>query len=216
MLLPLDPSYIFVIFMLTLGPIKTVPKFFFLTREASPAFRNRVALQSTLLATGVSLFIALIGVYVLGKWRVSLDALRLSGGLILLLSALKVVTNQSPINTEPKNKITIDTPLSASLSLAFSPMATPIIITPYGVVAILFFMSIAKSDDTFKGEVIALIFLMMVLNYVGMLLAKRIMKTLGFPILGLIGWIFAVMQSALAIDVMLSAFKSLGVIKNFS
>jgi len=39
------------------------------------------------------------------------------------------------------------------------------------------------------------------------------MKIVGMPVLRLIGWIFAVMQSALAIDNMLGAFKSLGVIK---
>jgi hypothetical protein len=38
----------------------------------------------------------------------------------------------------------------------------------------------------------------------------------GMPVLRLIGWIFAVMQSALAIDIMLGAFKSLGVIKSIS
>jgi multiple antibiotic resistance protein len=56
----------------------------------------------------------------------------------------------------------------------------------------------------------------MVLNYLGMIFSAPIMNTVGFPILRLIGWIFAVMQSALAIDVMLSAFKSLGLIKNIS
>ncbi len=211
--MPLDSSYIFVIFMLTIGPIKTIPKFFFLTREATPAFRRRAALQSSLLAMGVALFLAFIGVNVLGKWRVSLDGLRLAGGLILLLSALKVVTGQSTDNVGRQQKITAETPVSATLSLAFSPMATPIIITPYGVVAILFFMSLAR-DYASKAEVIGLVLLMMLLNYLGMLAANRIMKTVGFPILKLIGWIFAVMQSALAIDVMIGAFRSLGVIKS--
>jgi multiple antibiotic resistance protein len=211
-----DLSYIFVIFMLTLGPIKTIPKFFALTRQATPAFRQKVAIQSALIALGVCLFIAFIGVNVLGKWQVSLDALRLSGGLILLLSALKVVTVQSSDMVSGKEKVTTETPLSETLALAFSPLTTPIIVTPYGVVAILFFMSIAKENTAFKVQIIGVIFLMMVLNYLGMLFADKIMKTLGFPVLRLIGWIFAVMQSALAIDVMLGAFKSLGLIQKIS
>jgi multiple antibiotic resistance protein len=47
-----------------------------------------------------------------------------------------------------------------------------------------------------------------------MIFADKIMKVVGIAILLLIGWIFAVMQSALAIDIMLRAFKSLGVIKS--
>jgi hypothetical protein len=42
------------------------------------------------------------------------------------------------------------------------------------------------------------------------------MKTVGFPILRLIGWIFAVMQAALAIDIILRTFQSLGVIEKIS
>jgi multiple antibiotic resistance protein len=211
-----DLSYIFVIFMLTLGPIKTIPRFFFLTREATPKFRQRAALQSALLALAVCLFISFIGVNVLAKWRVSLDALKLAGGLILLLNALKVVTARSEPSGGQKAKITAETPLSASMSLAFSPLATPAIVTPYGVVAVLFFMSTGAGDIVFKAKIIGLICLMMVLNYLGMLFSKTIMNTVGFPILQLIGWIFAVMQSALAIDIMLGAFKSLGLLQKVS
>jgi multiple antibiotic resistance protein len=206
-----DLSFVFVIFFVTLGPIKTIPSFFRLTREATPQFRQKAAFQSALIATGVCLFISFIGVNVVGKWGVSLDALRLAGGLILLLSALKVVTMQP--QAIGGQKVTAETPLSATIGLALSPLTTPVIITPYGVVAILFFMVIAKGDMALKSQIIALIFLMMFLNYLGMLFADKILKVIGLPILRLIGWIFAVMQSALAIDVMLEAFKSLGVIK---
>jgi multiple antibiotic resistance protein len=127
-----------------------------------------------------------------------------------------VVTMQSESSGGRKEKITAETPISQTLSLAFSPLTTPVIVTPYGVVAILFFMSIADGNTAFKGQIIGLIFLMMVLNYLGMIFAQPIMNTVGFPILRLIGWIFAVMQSALAIDVMLGAFKSLGLIQRIN
>jgi small neutral amino acid transporter SnatA (MarC family) len=49
-----------------------------------------------------------------------------------------------------------------------------------------------------------------------MFFSDKIMNVVGMPILRLIGWIFAVMQSALAIDIMLGAFQSLGVIKSLN
>jgi multiple antibiotic resistance protein len=209
-----DPSYVFIIFFLTLGPIKTIPAFFRLTMAATPKFRMQAALQAALIATGVCLFIGFVGVNVLGKWKVSLDALRIAGGLILLLSALKVVTMQP--QPSGGTKVTAETPLSATQTLAFSPLTTPVIITPYGVVAILFYMVVSKGDTAYQAQIIGMIFLMMFLNYLGMIFADKIMKTVGFPILRLIGWIFAVMQSALAIDIILRAFMSLGVIKQIS
>ena len=147
----------------------------------------------------------------LAKWNVSLDALKLAGGLILLLSALKVVTMQ-PQPTGGK-KVTADTPIAATIKLAIAPLSTPIIITPYGVVAILFYMVIAKENLGLELQVLGIVLLMMLLNYLGMFFADKIMNIVGMPILRLIGWIFAVMQSALAIDIMLGAFRSLGVVK---
>jgi hypothetical protein len=46
-----------------------------------------------------------------------------------------------------------------------------------------------------------------------MIFAHKIVNVIGLLVLRMIGWIFAIMQSALAIDVMLEAFESLGVIK---
>jgi len=204
-------SYVFTIFFLTLGPIKTIPAFFALTRETSPQFQRKTALQAALISTGLCLFIAFVGKNILGKWGVSLDALRLAGGLILLLSALKVVTMQpQPTGGQKANA---DTPLTATMKMAIAPLSTPIIITPYGVVAILFYMVIVEQSVGLQSQIIGLVFLIMLLNYLGMFFANKIMKVIGMPILRLIGWIFAVMQSALAIDIMLEAFQSLGVIK---
>jgi multiple antibiotic resistance protein len=205
-------SYIFTIFFLTLGPVKTIPAFFGLTREANAAFRKKTALQAALISTGICLFIGFIGRNVLANWGVSLDALKLAGGLILLLSALKVVTMQ-PQPTGGQ-KVTTDTPLSATLKLAIAPLSTPVIVTPYGVVAILFYMAIAKGNAGLQGQILGIMLSIMLLNYLGMIFADKIMQVVGMAVLRLIGWIFAVMQSALAIDIMLRAFKSLGVIKS--
>jgi multiple antibiotic resistance protein len=209
-----DLSYVFTIFFLTLGPVKTIPAFFGLTREASPQFQRKTALQAALISTALCLFIAFIGKNVLGKWGVSLDALKLAGGLILLMSALKVVTMQ-PQPTGGQ-RATVDTPLAATLKLAIAPLATPIIITPYGVVAILFYMVIAEHSMLLQSEIFGIVLFIMLLNYLGMFFANQIMNIVGMPVLRLIGWIFAVMQSALAIDIMLGAFKSLGVIKSIN
>jgi multiple antibiotic resistance protein len=209
-----DLSYVFTIFFLTLGPVKTIPAFFGLTREASPKFQRKTALQAALVSTALCLFIAFIGKNVLGKWGVSLDALKLAGGLILLLCALKVVTMQ-PQPTGGK-KATAETPLTDTIKLAIAPLATPIIITPYGVVALLFYMVIAERSMVLQSEIFGIVLFIMLLNYLGMFFADKIMKVVGMPVLRLIGWIFAVMQSALAIDIMLGAFRSLGVVKSIN
>jgi multiple antibiotic resistance protein len=209
------PSTVFTIFFLTLGPIKTIPVFYNLTREATVRFRQKAALESVLIALVACLLIGFLGRNVLGNWGVSLEALRLAGGLILLINALKIVTLQPPQPTTGK-KITSDAPLSATTALAVSALTIPVIITPYGVVAILVFMIIVKDNLVLQGHIVAQIFLMMLLNYIGMIFASKIMSVIGMSVLRMIGWIFAIMQSALAIDIILDAFYSLGLIKQIS
>lgn len=207
-----DLSYVFTIFFLTLGPVKTIPTFFRLTHEATPQFRRQAALLSTAIATAVCLFIALIGRNILAKWHISPEALKIAGGLILLLSALKVVTMQpQPVRGE---KATADSPLSAAKKLAISPLATPVIVTPYGVVAILFYMFIGKGNHPFEIQVIAMLALIMALNYLGMIFAPQIMQMIGVPALMLIGWVFGIMQATLGIDIILRAFRDLGIVKS--
>lgn len=203
-------SEIFTIFFLTLGPVKTIPAFFALTAQASGEFKKQAALKSALVAIGICIFIALVGLNVLAKWKVSIDALRISGGLMLLLSALDVV-KMKPSSLGAK-KADANTPTSEAIKLALNPLATPVIITPYGVVAILFFMFIANGNIAFQGQIVLMLVLMMLLNYLGMIFADKIMGVIGFPILRLIGWIFSIMQSALAIDIMLTGFKNVSIL----
>ncbi len=110
-------------------------------------------------------------------------------------------------------KVTADTPLKDTIKVAMSSLVAPVIVTSYGVVAILISMVLSQGNLALQAQIVGMIWLMMLLNYLGMLFANPIMDIVGLPVLRLIGWVFAVMQSALAIDVMLEAFKSLGIIK---
>ena len=56
----ITPLFIFTVFMLTLGPIKTVPAFFAMTQGQAPDSARALALQGTTVATAVSIVIALV------------------------------------------------------------------------------------------------------------------------------------------------------------
>jgi multiple antibiotic resistance protein len=203
-------SDLFTIFFLTLGPIKTIPAFYRLTAKATPKFRSHLALRATILATSASLFIAFFGRNTLTKWDVSPQAMQITGGLILFIYALKLITLQ-PQPTGGQ-KAEADSPLSLANSLAISPLTIPSIITPYGVVAILFYMFIARGNHILELQIVGMVLLMMLLNYLAMMFSYKIMGVIGVPALRLIGWIFAIMQASLAIELIIKALRSLGVV----
>ncbi len=196
------PAFIFTIFMLTLGPIKTVPAFFAMTQDQAPAARRKLALEGTLVATVVSLVIALVMTGVAAAWRISPDDLRLAGGILLFAASRETIGQFSRPAAPP-------TPAAPAKRPAVTPLAIPIIITPWGVTAILFFADLAGGDSKMLATVIGILLLIMLLNLVGMLLARQIIAGVGVISFQVVGWIFAVLQAGLAVDAVVTSLRNL-------
>jgi multiple antibiotic resistance protein len=201
--------YIFTIFFLTLGPLKTIPMFDRLTHDATSAYRLRVAGLATLLSTIIVLMLAGVGRNIITNWKVSASALAMTAGLLLLASAFKLLSNFSL----PK-RIQEHPPMSAKdpWELAISPLAIPTIVTPYGLVAILAFMGSAQGRLSLELSIVALLLLIMGLNLVGMLITPLIVRWIGLIPLLIVGWVMATLQAALALQFIFVALRSLQVI----
>jgi multiple antibiotic resistance protein len=87
----ITPLFIFTVFMLTLGPIKTVPAFFAATQNQAPASARSLALQATLVATGVCIVIVVVMRGIAASWRVSPDDLRIAGGILLFAASRQMI-----------------------------------------------------------------------------------------------------------------------------
>ena len=92
---------------------------------------------------------------------------------------------------------------------AVTPLAVPIIITPWGVVAILVFMGLAAGDHLLIASVIGFLLLTMALNLIGMLMARQIIALIGFVTFQIVGWVFAVLQAGLAVEAVVISLRNL-------
>lgn len=203
-------SFIFIIFFLTLGPLKTIPVFYRVTQNATAKFRQTVALRSTLIATAIVILIALVGRGILEQWGVSINAIKITGGLLLLIAALEVLSKFSLPNLSEQMP---PPPEESANSLAISPIAIPAIITPYGVVAILASLANATGNRASEIKIFGLLLLIMFLNWLGMTFAKQIIQRVKLVTLLVIGWVFAVLQASLAIEVILNSLRDLRIIR---
>jgi multiple antibiotic resistance protein len=70
-------SFAFTIFFMLLGPVKLIPSFAGLTRGTTVPFKQSVAIRGTVIAVALCMFVALVGVTLLGKYRISLTAVRI-------------------------------------------------------------------------------------------------------------------------------------------
>jgi multiple antibiotic resistance protein len=201
-------SYIFTIFFMLLGPVKLIPSFAGLTRGVDGRFKRDVAVRGVVIASVLCAFVALVGGTLLGKYRISIDALRISGGLVLLIAALQVIFFQRAQSASPGS----GTP--TAIQLAASPVAVPSIVPPAGVAAILIFMMVAPQYPGMTQAVAICLAAMMVLDFLVMYFIDRVMKTPGLMIvLTVLGSVLVFVQVGLAIEMILNALKNLGVFK---
>jgi multiple antibiotic resistance protein len=200
---PLDLGMIFALLFLMLGPVKILAPFVALTKDTDAVFQRRLATRAFLFSVGAVAIAAAIGRRILDNFAIPVQVLVLTGGLILFLVALQQVLQQYS-GARPAARAEPPT-----LALAFSPLAFPTIVTPYGIAAVMIFITLAP-DGTTTGIIAGLVLLVLVLDWVTMLFAHRVIRWLGAP-LQLFGVILGVTQVALGLRFILSSLGRLGV-----
>ena len=79
-------------YFVVIDPIGTALIFHGLTTGCERAYAKRMALRSTLIAAAIVLVSAFFGEALLTKLGISIEALRVSGGLLLFITAFNMVT----------------------------------------------------------------------------------------------------------------------------
>jgi len=203
----IDPSAIFTGFFVTLGPLKTLGPFAQRTRDVPPAAVRQIALWAFLVASIGGVAGGLIGRALLTKWHVSLPALMLTGGIVFFMVALRQLLEQY----EPPRPLVPADPLPASPLAAACRLVFPIVLTPYGIAAVIALL--ASSEDTERTLVIlGLLVFVMCLDLLAMLYARVILRGLAIIILQVLGAVLAVLQVALSVQFMLLGLRSLHVL----
>ena len=195
---------IFTLFFITLGPIKTIVPFVELTAGADAHLRRAVALRATLASTAVVLLLSIVSPLILHNWGVSLPVVALTGGIILLLGSLRVIMN--PTESLAKG-ITESKTLSASMLI--SRLVIPTIVTPPGIAAILALMVLSGEKQQLSLQIIGILLLVMFVNLLTMLTARKLLSLLTVAGLRVIGWVFAVLQASLSIQIIIHFLRKL-------
>ncbi|MFH5822223.1 MarC family protein [Georgenia sp. AZ-5] len=108
-----------------MDPPGSVPVFLALTSTMTARQRSIAALQATAVAFGVILAFTLFGRYILDFLHISVPALQLSGGLLLLLVAMELLTGKME---DPE-------PSANGVNVALVPLGTPLLAGPGAIVA---------------------------------------------------------------------------------
>lgn len=192
-----------VTFFLVIDPPGCTPIFAGLTRDATAAQRNAMAIRSVLVASGVLLFFALLGEDLLDALGISLDAFRIAGGAMLALIAFDMVFER---RTQRRENRAQEVSARHQEDVSVFPMAIPMIAGPGSIAAVMLMM--ARTHGLAETLVVlgALATIMLVMA-VSLLAAGPLMRLLGHRMEAMLTRLLGVLLSALAAQFVIDGIK---------
>ena len=201
---------VFILFFLTLGPLKAILPFARATHGTELAFQRTVAWRATAIATVVVLVVALLAPLVLTNWHVSPPALAITCGIILFSQALQIIMQtpaamQGSASPQPSQS-------PPSPRIAVFPIAMPAIVTAPGIAALAAVTVFYRHDFADVAVVIAILLAVMVLNLLTLRNNETILKHGLAGVLPVVGWVLAVLQASLAVQIVIASLRALEVL----
>ncbi len=145
--------YVFAALFSVINPLGTVPVFVGLTSGETIQERNKTSLLTTINVIVILMISFFAGTYLLAFFGISLNALRIAGGMIIVTSGFALLTGTFSKHKGMKNK-RVQKDLDAREKFSLTPLAIPMLAGP-GSISLL----IAFNHEYQKWNEIAMVIL---------------------------------------------------------
>ncbi len=202
----------FAVFFTTFGfifalidPLGYVPLFLAMTATDSKERRQRMLRRACTTAFFVLLIFILLGHSILAFFHISIPALQISGGLILLFigfEMLNLLHSKEPLTPSEENEA------SQKDDISIVPLAIPMLSGPASIVAVV--VLTAKSSAVANYLVVILsVFLTLLITYFVLSASERIMKVVGLTGVNAASRIMGLLLSAMAVQFVIDGFLAI-------
>jgi multiple antibiotic resistance protein len=158
-------------------PLMAAPVFVTLTDGQSDKDRNAVARRASMFSFAILSIFFITGSLILNFFQISIDALRIAGGLMILSSAYGMLNKQATLNADEEAEARIKA--TSHDDIAFSPLAMPILSGP-GAIAVIIGMTTNAGGSMLNYLVIVLAILAVSFSsYLVMLISNTMMQKMG-------------------------------------
>jgi multiple antibiotic resistance protein len=187
---------LFVTLFVIMDPPGTIPIFLSLTGGRPQKVRKRIARQAAIVAFLVIVAFALFGQTILDYLGITLPALQLAGGLLLLLVALELLTGRGD---EPSQR--------GDVNVALVPLGTPLLAGPGAIVATMVFVQRVDNVGDLLAVAAAIVAVHLVL-WLTMRFSVVIIRVIRDSGVVLISRIAGLLLSAIAVQLVAEAVES--------
>jgi len=200
----------FTTFFATMGPVDVAAIYAALTVNNTPAERRRMAVKGCAIAALILLAFLIFGNSVLNYMGITLPALRVAGGILLLLIGIKMVFADPSGGTTTTEDETREAATKDDVSVF--PLATPLIAGPGAMGAAVLLMGLTHGDVTLGAAVIGAMLAVVLITLALLMIATQVQKLLGVTGLHVISRIFGVLLTALAVQFFFDGIKTSGLL----
>lgn len=186
----------FITLTVIMDPPGILPVFLALTARGTSAERSRSALQAVWVSLTVVVLFAVFGQGILNYLNVSLPALQCSGGLLLLLIALELLTGK---DADPES--------TEGVNVAFVPLGTPLLAGPGAIVTTMVFVHGAGTEGQ-KASVALGILAVHALLYLTLRFSTLVHRVLRENGVTLVTRIAGLLLSAIAVQMIADAVEA--------
>jgi len=184
-----------------LSPFATVPAFLTITEHDDAAVRLHMARRACLVAFGVLVAFSLLGSWILGALKVSIPALQIAGGLVILRVAFDMLAGQGRKLTDEEREEARD-----KEDVAITPLAIPMLAGP-GTITTGIVLGSQAAGPLHYGALIGVGGVVYAMTYALFVVAVRSSAMLGPIGLRVISRLFGLLLAAIAVEFLVSGLR---------
>ena len=196
----------FILFFVAIDTIGNIPFFLSLTEEAKIKKRNQIAIKSIIIAFFIMITFAYAGRYLLDAIGVSLDSLKIAGGIILMFLAIDILFEKRKTRREKRVEEALDE--KSFDDIIVFPIAIPFIAGPAALTTIILLIGNYTINTEFQIPVILALIAALVVSLILMIGANFIVKFLPKQILHATARVMAFILAALATQFIIDGIKA--------
>lgn len=188
-----------------IDPPGCAPIFATLTQGTSKKHQREMAFKSVTVASIILIGFAYVGEWLFSKLGISLDALRIAGGIMLFMIGLNMVFEKRTEKREDRAEDLLEE-IEDPEDISVFPMGIPMIAGPGTMASLLILMG--KSDNGWQElSILAALILVLFITIISFLVAGPLMKLMGKTFTNVLTRVLGVLLATLAAQFILDGVK---------
>lgn len=186
----------FAILFVIIDPPGCAPIFATLTKGTSRSHQKEMAIKSVMVASAILIGFVFGGEFVFDKLGISLDALRIAGGIMLFIIGLNMVFEKRTESREERAEDILEETEDPE-DISVFPMGIPMIAGP-GTMASLLLMT--SEQDSFYGilTILSALIVVLIMTFATFWIAGPLMKLMGKSFTNVLTRVLGVLLTTLA------------------